>query len=133
MNDVQYSCSEQFFTKFKQELFDCFNLTLANQIMSARKPAIIKQLGRQVRNFDEKAWNLNRDNVMYTALINKFKQNPDLKRQLLATGNAILVEASPRDRLWGIGFSANDALANKAKWGQNKLGNLLMRVRNELQ
>lgn len=53
----------------------------------------------------------------------------ELKRQLLATGDKLLVEASPYDRIWGVGFGAANADQNRANWGLNLLGKALMRVR----
>ena len=63
----------------------------------------------------------------------KFTQNEHLKKILLGTGERILVEASPTDRIWGIGFNSKDAPGNKDKWGENKLGKALMRVREQLR
>ena len=57
----------------------------------------------------------------------------ELKAKLLATGEKILVEASPYDKIWGIGFNKSNALVNKSKWGQNLLGKVLMEVRNKLK
>ena len=70
---------------------------------------------------------------MYDGVYAKFSQNPELKTQLLATGEKVLVEASPYDKIWGIGFNKSDALTSKAKWGQNLLGKVLMEVRNKLK
>ncbi|KAI1739571.1 hypothetical protein F4680DRAFT_422006 [Xylaria scruposa] len=52
---------------------------------------------------------------------------------LLATGTRELVEASPFDRIWGIGFGAKDAGNRRGKWGLNLLGRCLMEVREELR
>lgn len=64
----------------------------------------------------------------------KFSQNPDLKEFLLGTGDAVIVEASPYDKIWGIGLKANDERArNPETWrGENLLGFALMDVREEL-
>ena len=53
----------------------------------------------------------------------------------MATGDSILVEASPVDKIWGIGLAADNPDAqNPLKWkGQNMLGFALMEVRDELQ
>lgn len=69
-------------------------------------------------------WNLVKEDVMMTALRAKFTQNAKLKHLLLSTGTAELVEASPRDSYWGEGRDGK---------GQNRLGKLLMELRNELQ
>ena len=64
----------------------------------------------------------------------KFGQNPELLRFLLSTGNRILVEASPYDRIWGIGMDRKSPDAsNPMKWrGTNLLGFALTQTRNEL-
>ena len=64
----------------------------------------------------------------------KFSQNPNIKQYLLSTGDRILVEASPFDRIWGIGYIASNAVkVEKSKWGQNLLGKCLMKVREILK
>ena len=72
---------------------------------------------------------------MYEGCYAKFSQNPDMKEQLLATGNTILVEASPMDKIWGIGRKASDPLARKIAQGKglNLLGRVLMQVRETLR
>ncbi|KAI0184370.1 hypothetical protein EV127DRAFT_444399 [Xylaria flabelliformis] len=52
---------------------------------------------------------------------------------LLATGTRELVEASPFDRIWGVGFGAKEAGKKRGKWGLNLLGKCLMDVREELR
>jgi hypothetical protein len=64
----------------------------------------------------------------------KFSQNTGLRRKLLATGDAELVEAARGDRVWGIGFSVEDAPRTpRARWGQNLLGKALVNVRERLR
>jgi ribA/ribD-fused uncharacterized protein len=57
----------------------------------------------------------------------------DARARLLATGDRELVEASPYDRIWGIGFAAKNAEANRARWGQNLLGKAIMKVRARIR
>lgn len=52
---------------------------------------------------------------------------------LLETGDRLLVEASPYDKIWGVGYSAANAAANEGNWGENLLGKALMRVRDRLR
>lgn len=68
-------------------------------------------------------WNEIKDSVMLYVVREKFKQNMSLRNILVSTGNAHLVEDSPRDSYWGVG---------KNRDGQNKLGLILMQVRSEL-
>ena len=65
----------------------------------------------------------------------KFSQNEHLKEFLVNTGNRILVEASPTDRIWGIGMQQGEpGIEAPKKWnGLNLLGFALMEVRDELQ
>ena len=71
--------------------------------------------------------------VDLTSLL-QFGQNPDLLEELKATQGTTLVEASPFDRVWGIGLSAtNPKAANRSSWrGANLLGQILTSVREEL-
>ncbi len=127
----KFNCSEQFFMKKKQELFDSTNIQLATKIMNETNPKNIKKYGRQVKNFNEETWNKNKVQAMYDGVYAKFTQNPELLLKLLSTGEKILIEASPYDRIWGIGYKKENALINKEKWGQNLLGEVLMQVRNK--
>ena len=81
----------------------------------------VKALGRQVRNFDEAVWVGARQGIVLEGNMHKFGQNEELRAKLLATGTRRLVEASPRDRVWGIGFGARNALKNRGHWGLNLL------------
>jgi ribA/ribD-fused uncharacterized protein len=93
----------------------------------------IRALGRMIPNFDEAIWKRERLRIVTEGSRLKFKQNEILKTQLLATGDNELVEASPFDRIWGVGFSAKSAPMKRAKWGENLLGKALMAVRQELK
>lgn len=129
----KYNCSEQYFMKKKQELFDPKNIKLATDIMKETNPKDIKKYGRQVKFFIAEIWDENKVKAMHDGVFAKFLQNPELKAKLLATGDKSLVEASPYDMIWGIGFKKENALKNKDRWGQNLLGQVLMQVRNELK
>jgi len=94
--------------------------------------AAVKSLGRKVSNFEEDTWVSAREGIVLEGSLHKFRQNAALKAKLLATGNKMLIEASPRDRIWGIGFGAKNALAQKARWGQNLLGQALAETRGRL-
>ncbi|GFZ49587.1 hypothetical protein JCM24511_07707 [Saitozyma sp. JCM 24511] len=77
-----------------------------------------KALGDQ--NFSRLEWQKHADDVVERANYLKFGQNADLMAVLLATGEAIMVEASPVDRIWGIGFSADEARGKEEQWGANR-------------
>jgi len=114
----------------KALLFD--DSDVATQILAATKPIEVKALGRQVKNFDDKIWVENRYRIVKEGNILKFTQHLDLKEKLLMTKGKMLVEAAPRDRIWGIGYGAKNALANKDKWGLNLLGQVLVEIRDEM-
>lgn len=65
----------------------------------------------------------------------KFRQNPDIREKLDATGDKIIVEASPRDKIWGIGLGEKEALERGEEgWkGLNLLGKALMKARTTLR
>ena len=112
----------------------------ATKILEAETPKEQKELGRQVKHFDSKVWNGRREAVVEQGNYLKLTQAnvsssiETLRERLLATGDRELVEASPEDRLWGIGFSAEDAPNTpREQWGQNLCGKILMRVRDRLQ
>uniref|UniRef100_A0A915B9I4 NADAR domain-containing protein n=3 Tax=Parascaris univalens TaxID=6257 RepID=A0A915B9I4_PARUN len=93
-----------------------------------------KALGKKVRHFDPKVWNSQSFDAMKCAVYEKFSQNEVIRRQLFSTENSTMVECSPRDRVWGIGMGIKNKLATvPSKWrGENRLGKVLMRVRDEL-
>lgn len=105
-----------------------------NQVMSATGPAEAKRAGRGVRGFDETTWAAVRFGLVVAGNYAKFSQNPELRAVLTSTAGEVLVEASPRDRVWGSGLAASHRDArNPAEWpGLNLLGFALMRVREEL-
>ena len=72
--------------------------------------------------------------VLYEGLIAKFQQDAKLKRKLLATNNAVIVECSESDSIWGNGISLYDEQRfDERKWrGLNILGYTLMQVRKDI-
>jgi ribA/ribD-fused uncharacterized protein len=106
----------------------------AARIRQAPHPGAAKALGRQVRGFCEQVWAERRFEVVVAGNLAKFGQHPDLGKFLLDTGDRVLVEASPQDRIWGIGLAADDDRATvPEQWlGLNLLGFALMEVRHRL-
>ena len=104
------------------------------RIMKEEEPGIIKDLGREVKGFDPEIWDQHKFDVVVKGNLAKFGQNEKLLKFLLNTGSAILVEASPYDRVWGIGMREDNKDAKDAeKWyGINLLGFALMVVRDKL-
>ena len=103
-------------------------------ILGARNPGAAKALGRTVRGFSEDAWREHRFSIVVQANKAKFSQNAALGAFLVHTNDRVLVEASPVDRVWGIGLSRDDERSsNPNLWkGLNLLGFALMQVRESL-
>uniref|UniRef100_A0AC35TVW6 DUF1768 domain-containing protein n=1 Tax=Rhabditophanes sp. KR3021 TaxID=114890 RepID=A0AC35TVW6_9BILA len=133
IHDVEFNCSEQYFIYKKARTFK--DKKAARKILKETNPVKQKQLGRQVQNFDKVIWDEKGYHYMKKALKAKFGQSRQMKRILLSTEDATLVECAPRDRLWGIGYGIdNPNRLNKASWrGKNLLGKALMEVRASLR
>lgn len=129
---VEFSNTEQFMMYCKAKLFG--DELAAMAILNAKTPREQKALGRKVRGFVQAVWDAKCERYVELGCLAKFRQNPAMGEALLATGDAELVEASPYDRIWGVGLSANDPkIFDKSQWqGLNLLGNVLMRVRIKL-
>ena len=127
-----YLYMEQYMMAGKAQLFG--DEERRKDILACSDPKQIKALGRKVQGFDQAVW----DKFKYSIVLNgnwcKFSQNRELREFLLSTGNSVLVEASPYDRIWGIQLSADAPEAqNPFRWrGENLLGFALMEVRDEL-
>ena len=127
---IKYNCVEQYMMAQKAMLFDDF--VTYNDIMQQTDPRNMKALGRRVQNYTQEKWDFFCDNIVFRGCLQKFTQNGNLREELLATGDTILVEASPYDSIWGIGFSEAEALDNIKSWGANKLGYILTEVKTFL-
>lgn len=125
--------AEQAMMYFKAILFS--DGEAAELIMEDVDPGRQKALGRHVKNFSNTVWNENKYEIVYQVNPRKFSQNKGLRRKLFQTGDRKLVEASPVDIIWGIGLEASVAdVTPEADWpGQNLLGEILTRVRDELR
>ncbi|NYH53063.1 hypothetical protein HNR06_002652 [Nocardiopsis arvandica] len=127
-----YPTAEHYMMAAKARLFG--DAEAEERILAAGHPRDAKVIGRQVRGFDQEAWEAARFGIVVEAGVAKFGQNPDLREFLLGTGGRVLVEASPRDRVWGIGLGAkNDDARVPERWrGLNLLGFALMEARARL-
>ncbi|MBK9036069.1 MAG: NADAR family protein [Myxococcales bacterium] len=127
-----FTCAEQFMMHGKARLFD--DADVAAQILAIDDPRAHKALGRKVRGFDDHRWKVAREAIVYAGNHAKFTQAPALHAALLATAGTTLVEASPLDRIWGIGLASSSPHATvPAKWrGLNLLGQVLTRLRDDL-
>ncbi|MBE6759587.1 MAG: NADAR family protein [Ruminococcaceae bacterium] len=129
---VKYSSMEQYMMHRKALVMG--DAEYADRIMHTTDVAAIKQLGKDVRNYNDTIWNGVRQVIIYEGLLEKFRQNIDLREQLLATGDAVLAECAVQDIIWGIGLSMHDKRRfDMSQWrGQNLLGFALMLVREKL-
>ena len=125
-----FHTSEQYMMYHKALLMG--DTEAADQTLDTKSPAEAKALGRKVRNFKQEIWDRNCDRVVEQGQFLKFGQNEELTKVLLETAGREIVETSPNDRLWGIGFNTEEAEAHVNEWGENKLGKALMRARKRL-
>ena len=127
---ITYVNNEQYMMYKKAMLFG--DLDIATKIMKTTDPKQIKSLGRRVKNFVEKTWCAHREEIVYNANYYKFSQNPKLKKSIMSKPDVKFVEASPSDRIWGIGYDTRNAPKNFDNWGLNLLGLALDKVRDKL-
>jgi len=128
--------SEQYFMYIKAITFG--DTEIAEEILlKGKNPKTAKALGRKVKNYDDKVWNEKRYQVMVDANMLKYSQNENLKEMLLNKefDGKKFCEASPKDRIWGVGLSENDPLIDDEKnWlGTNLLGKVLDETRKRLK
>ena len=129
---VTYPTAEHWMMAGKAALFN--DPAAAAAISAASSPHVAKVAGRAVKGFDSAAWSAHAFSLVITGTWHKVTANPDLARYLRATGDQILAEASPSDRIWGIGMRAHDPRVHTpSRWnGTNLLGFALMEVRERL-
>lgn len=132
VDGVEYATAEHWMMAAKARLFD--DPDAERRAVEAPNPALAKKAGRLVRGFDEAIWQRERFGIVVEGSVHKFAAHADLRTFLLATGDRVLVEASPVDRVWGIGLAADDErAADPERWrGPNLLGFALMEARKRL-
>ena len=132
VDGIKYSSMEQYMMYQKAVIFN--DGDAARKILATSDVAAIKALGRAVKGYNDHVWSGVRQLVVYRGLVEKFRQNDDLHRALLSTGNQVLAECAVKDRIWGIGLSMRDERRfDMGKWqGQNLLGYSLMVARAAL-
>jgi ribA/ribD-fused uncharacterized protein len=129
----RYVTAEHYMMAGKARLFQ--DEAALEQILAAKSPAIAKALGRKVARFDEQVWREARWDIVVQGNLAKFGQHDDLRTFLLNTVDRVLVEASPFDRIWGIGMAAKGpSVEDPSQWkGLNLLGFALMEARARLK
>ncbi|OTA21153.1 Riboflavin biosynthesis protein [Xenorhabdus beddingii] len=133
VDDIKYASAEHYMMAGKARLFN--DLEVLEKIINAKNPGAAKAYGREIRDFDQSVWDEHRLKIVIEGNLAKFSQNKPLAEFLLNTGEKILVEASPVDRIWGIGLAEDfPKIQNPLMWdGLNLLGFALMIVREKLK
>ena len=130
----KWKTSEHYFMYQKAIYFHDYET--ANKIKLCIRPEEAKRLGKQVNNFDALEWNKVSFDIMYKGVYAKFSQNDKLRKIILdeSLAGKSFVEASPFDRIWGIGLHYEDKRCdNSNNWlGENRLGKVLDKVRSAL-
>ena len=129
----EFASAEHYMMWSKATLFG--DTERADEILQARSPAQAKDIGRAVEGFDEDVWVDNWWRIVIEASVAKFGSDPKLATYLLGTARRVLVEASPVDKVWGIGLPADsDQAENPEQWrGLNLLGFALMEARHNIE
>jgi hypothetical protein len=133
IDGVEYNCAEQYMMAKKALLFNDFDSY--REIMLEDQPSTQKALGKRVKGFDKVKWEKYCRKYVYDANYAKFTQNPKMLKELLLTGTKEIVEASPEDKIWGIGLHETNPLAwDKSTWqGTNWLGEAIMQAREAIK
>ncbi|MGW5662065.1 NADAR family protein [Streptomyces sp. NPDC003758] len=132
VDGVEYATAEHWMMASKARLFD--DAEAERKVLQSPEPALAKKAGRLVRGFDEAIWERERFGIVVEGSVHKFAAHEALRDFLLGTGERVLVETSPLDRVWGIGLAAGDErAADPERWrGPNLLGFALMEARERL-
>lgn len=128
IDGIKYNCAEQFMMYQKAILFG--DNDVATEILNESNPKNIKALGRKIKNFNQQEWNKNKFEIVIAGNFYKFTQNNILRDILLNTKDEIIAEASPLDKIWGIGIDEKAAESGAGWKGENLLGKALMVVRD---
>lgn len=127
-NGIEYNCCEQYMMYQKAILFKDYDT--ATKILLSSIPREQKDLGRQVKNFNQTIWDKEKENIVFNGNYLKFSSHEYLKQYLYDTYPHQIVEANAYDKIWGIGMFQDDPnVLNTNIWGQNLLGKTLMKVR----
>lgn len=129
---LEFWTAEHYMMYHKAKLFG--DEDVMAECLKAHHPNHVKGLGRDIQTFDQTTWNTHKLDIVVRGNCLKFRQNEDLKEQMFADKDLKLVEASPYDKIWGIGLHyTDDKVLNEANWqGENLLGQALMLVRTSL-
>lgn len=130
---IEFNCCEQYMMAAKAAIFN--DLETFKKIMSTKSPQQQKDLGREVKKFSPSLWDGLKFSVVYKANLLKFTQNSELQAFLKSFNHhTIFAEASPWDKIWGIGMDGNDPRSSDVNtWdGENLLGKAITMVRDNI-
>ena len=132
-DNIVFSNSEQAMMYAKAKLMG--DNDSIKKIKKTSDPYKVKRLGRSIKPWKEQLWISKRLSLVIDILYAKFSSNETLRNELLGTDDLYLVEASPSDKIWGVGLDESDpAIHNKKNWkGLNLLGEALMQVREKIK
>lgn len=120
--DLTFVSAEQLMMYWKAVTFN--DNETAKKIHEETDPKECKALGRLIKNFDSEKWDEVKYRIVKRASYLKFSQSPDLKEWMIMCSGFEFVEASPYDKIWGVGLGQDDPLIyDKNNWqGKNLLG-----------
>lgn len=126
------NCAEQAMMMAKAKFFN--DMRVYDMIKNEKRPREQKALGRLVSNFDYDAWTKKNIEIVTSISFDKFSQIGTYKELLILTDPYTLVEASPIDKIWGIGFDEHypDIFKCRKTWGENRLGQSIMAAREKI-
>ena len=134
----EFLCTEQAFMWAKAKFFG--DETTAGDILAhGSDPMYCKACGRKVRNYDDSEWSKVRYDYMLLTNLERFRQDKELRAKLLDSKfeGKTFAEASPFDRIWGIGLAqdlAEEFIDNELNWpGKNLMGKVITEVRNRIK
>ena len=132
INNMKYNCAEQYMMLEKANLFK--DEKSYEKILKSPDPRLQKEIGRNIKNFNKDEWEKVAKEIVFKGNYAKFTQNMKLGMKLRETVGTTLVEASPYDKIWGIGLNSFDPLAqSRETWrGTNWLGETLTKLRETL-
>jgi len=132
-NGVIYPNAEKYMMCKKCEVFDAHDILF--EMIKTDDPRVIKALGREISNFTDEEWDKHKIDIVTQGNVLKFSQNSDLLEIMKKHKDKIIVEASPEDKIWGIGLHwDDDRVLYEDQWkGENLLGKCIMRARDILK
>ena len=130
-----FTSTEQGFMYFKALYFNDYQT--ADEIYNTlSNPGLCRKLGRKVDGYDDESWSRVRYQIFEDLIYQKYLQDKNLQTKLLSPefDNKLFVEASPIDKIWGIGMDENNPnILDETKWnGLNYLGKIITNTRNKL-